>query len=88
MATWLPVFPQTTKSTPCQDKISECIRFDRSGNKDFIEQLFSWTFQEKSVLKVDSFDHHKIGEKAKRELYRIKDDLVRQLSLFFRLILI
>jgi oligosaccharyltransferase complex subunit beta len=52
------------------------LRFARSGNQEFTDELSRWTFQEKSVLKVFDHRHHKDGETQKLETYRIKDNIV------------
>jgi Oligosaccharyltransferase 48 kDa subunit beta len=52
-----------------------------SGNKDFAEQVSKWVFQEKSVLKLFSYKHHRIGETAQHGIYRIKDNIVTKSNL-------
>lgn len=47
-----------------------------SGNREFIEQLSQWTFQEKGVLKVVGHSHHKQNDTEQLEWYRVKDDIV------------
>jgi len=52
-----------------------------SGNKHFVDELFKWVLQEKSVLRVGSVKHHRKGETFEREWYRIKDDFVFEVQL-------
>ncbi|KAI8972063.1 Dolichyl-diphosphooligosaccharide--protein glycosyltransferase subunit WBP1 [Mycotypha africana] len=57
----------------------DCLSFysyHESGNKDFVEQLTKWVFQEKSVLKVENQSHHRQNDTEQRDWYRIKDDII------------
>jgi oligosaccharyltransferase complex subunit beta len=44
-----------------------------SLNKEFIFEVLKWTFQQKSVIKVESHHHAKIGNTTQQSWYRIKD---------------
>jgi oligosaccharyltransferase complex subunit beta len=48
----------------------------KNGNKEFVEELTKWVFQEKSVLKVQGTYHHREKEEKQHGAYRVKDDLV------------
>jgi oligosaccharyltransferase complex subunit beta len=50
-----------------------------TSNAEFISDFTKWLFQETGVVKVISTTHHREGESAPLELYRIKDDLVSDL---------
>ena len=52
-----------------------------TGNADFIEDFTKWVFQENGVLKVLSTRHHRVTEVEPRNMYRIKDELVRSILL-------
>ncbi|KAG0749576.1 hypothetical protein G6F23_000938 [Rhizopus arrhizus] len=70
----LDIFSDKLISSPVDIKSGQS--FDKSGNEEFINQLTQWTFQERGVLKVVGFHHHKEGEVEQRDWYRVKDDIV------------
>lgn len=45
------------------------------GNKQLVDDVSSWVFQERGVLKVFGTEHHRQAEQDQREVYRIKDDV-------------
>ncbi|EJU05823.1 oligosaccharyl transferase beta subunit [Dacryopinax primogenitus] len=47
-----------------------------TANNAYALALASWTFQETSVLRIDSVEHRRISESSPRDQYRIKDDLI------------
>ncbi|KAG0750532.1 hypothetical protein G6F62_010155 [Rhizopus arrhizus] len=49
---------------------------DKSGNEEFVKQLTQWTFQEKGVLKMIGYNHHKENETEQLDWYRVKDEIV------------
>jgi len=49
----------------------------QSGNGEFVRDVVAWTFQERGVLRIKSVSHHKDGETVQRNLYRVKDHIVR-----------
>ncbi|KAI8914255.1 Dolichyl-diphosphooligosaccharide--protein glycosyltransferase subunit WBP1 [Gorgonomyces haynaldii] len=51
-----------------------------AGNKDFATDISKWVFGEKSVLKIESYKHHRQGEHQQHGIYRIKDDMVYTLN--------
>lgn len=48
---------------------------DSYGNKQLVEDVSSWVFQERGVLKVLGTEHHRQAEQDQREVYRIKDEV-------------
>lgn len=46
------------------------------GNKEFVQEVTQWVFQEKSVLKLIDHKHHRASETEQHGIYRIKEDLV------------
>jgi len=47
-----------------------------SGNKQFVRDVASWTFQESLVLRIDDSTHHKLNETEPRDHYTINDEIV------------
>lgn len=45
-------------------------------NKQFASDLINWTFKEKSVIRVKSSHHGRVGEVEQHGIYRIKDEMV------------
>ncbi|KAJ1557257.1 tRNA-histidine guanylyltransferase 1-like, partial [Nowakowskiella sp. JEL0078] len=43
--------------------------------------ITKWTFQEKNVLRVNSYVHHRANETQQHGIYRIKDELVIEVSI-------
>ncbi|KAI8897275.1 Dolichyl-diphosphooligosaccharide--protein glycosyltransferase subunit WBP1 [Globomyces pollinis-pini] len=52
-----------------------------SGNAEFASEISEWVFKQKSVVKVVSHKHHRLGETAQHGIYRIKDEMVYELEL-------
>ncbi|KAJ3170531.1 hypothetical protein HDU88_008431 [Geranomyces variabilis] len=61
--------------------INQRIAGKQSGNGVFVDELAKWTFQEKGVLKVVSKKHHRENETAQHGIYRIKDDMVYEITI-------
>ncbi|TPX66250.1 dolichyl-diphosphooligosaccharide---protein glycotransferase [Spizellomyces sp. 'palustris'] len=53
----------------------------KSGNLPFITALSKWVFQETGVLNVNSKKHHRENETAQHGIYRIKDDMVFEITI-------
>jgi dolichyl-diphosphooligosaccharide---protein glycosyltransferase subunit DDOST/WBP1 len=53
----------------------------KSGNKQFVQDITKWTFQETLVLRIDNTTHHRVGEAVPRETYTTNDNVVRPLTL-------
>ncbi|KAI8904926.1 Dolichyl-diphosphooligosaccharide--protein glycosyltransferase subunit WBP1 [Powellomyces hirtus] len=51
------------------------------GNGALVEELAKWTFHEKGVLKVLGKKHHRVNETDQHGIYRIKDDMVYEISI-------
>ncbi|CAN1344164.1 Dolichyl-diphosphooligosaccharide--protein glycosyltransferase 48 kDa subunit [Linum perenne] len=51
------------------------IRYDKSGNEQFVTELSKWLFHERGHLKAGNIRHLKVGETSEPAMYRIKDDL-------------
>ncbi|KAF5349618.1 hypothetical protein D9756_009018 [Leucocoprinus leucothites] len=47
-----------------------------SGNKQFVQDVAAWSFQESNVVRIDGIDHHKVNEIQPGEHYTTKDQLV------------
>ncbi|KAJ3161354.1 hypothetical protein HDU86_007136 [Geranomyces michiganensis] len=63
------------------DLINQRIADKPSGNGKFVDELAKWTFQEKGVLRVVSKKHHRENETAQHGIYRIKDDMVYEITI-------
>jgi len=50
-------------------------KFAKSGNAAFVQQLVSWAFQERGVLRVKSVSHHRVGETEAPAMYTIKENV-------------
>ncbi|KAI9096573.1 Dolichyl-diphosphooligosaccharide--protein glycosyltransferase subunit WBP1 [Phlyctochytrium arcticum] len=50
-------------------------------NNAYITSLSQWVFQETGVLRVNDKRHHRHNETAQHGIYRIKDDLVYEISI-------
>jgi len=46
-----------------------------SGNADFAEALTLWCFKERGVLRVESINHHLVGETSPPEFYTIRENV-------------
>ncbi|XP_050204992.1 dolichyl-diphosphooligosaccharide--protein glycosyltransferase 48 kDa subunit-like [Mercurialis annua] len=51
------------------------IKFEKSGNEQFVTALSEWIFHERGHLKAVNLRHNKVGETGEPAIYRIKDDL-------------
>ncbi|XP_043804691.1 dolichyl-diphosphooligosaccharide--protein glycosyltransferase 48 kDa subunit isoform X3 [Manihot esculenta] len=51
------------------------IKYEKSGNEQFVTELTKWIFHERGHLKAVNVRHHKVGETDEPAMYRIKDDL-------------
>eukprot|EP01027_Heterolobosea_sp_BB2_P027019 GEZU01042190.1.p1 GENE.GEZU01042190.1~~GEZU01042190.1.p1 ORF type:complete len:448 (+),score=162.97 GEZU01042190.1:23-1345(+) len=49
--------------------------FDKSGNREFAEELTKWAFQERGVLRHRNVYHHKVNETEMLPVYKIKEDI-------------
>jgi len=47
----------------------------KSGNQDFATRVSEWVFQERGVLRVDSFTHSHAGSTGSPQFYTIKDEV-------------
>ncbi|EKM56048.1 uncharacterized protein PHACADRAFT_209545 [Phanerochaete carnosa HHB-10118-sp] len=47
-----------------------------SGNKQFAQDVASWSFQESNALRIDKVKHHRVNETEPRETYTINDNVV------------
>lgn len=47
-----------------------------SGNKEFVEQVVKWVFNEKRVVSLKGVYHHREADKQQRGIYRIEDKMV------------
>ncbi|KAL0095839.1 Dolichyl-diphosphooligosaccharide--protein glycosyltransferase subunit WBP1 [Phycomyces blakesleeanus] len=79
----LDIFSDALFSSPVEkvQKDGDVVKFEKSGNEEFVSELTKWTFQEKSVLKVISHHHHKENHTEQPEFYRVKDDMVYTLEI-------
>jgi len=51
------------------------IKFDKSGNADFVKQVTSWVLQERGLLRVKSASTHLVGETDAPFAYTIKQEV-------------
>ncbi|WOG89597.1 hypothetical protein DCAR_0208835 [Daucus carota subsp. sativus] len=63
-------------------KAGSLSKYEKSGNEEFVTELSKWVFHEKGHLKAMNVRHHKVGETAKPESYRIKDDLEYSIEIY------
>lgn len=54
----------------------ETIDGTKTGNADVGKELSRWAFQESLVLRVDSVEHHRVGETEPLEHYTTNDNVV------------
>lgn len=52
-----------------------------TGNREFVQELIKWTFQEKALLEVIKVEHYKVGETSSPKHYRIKDEMVYSIEI-------
>ncbi|KAI0927947.1 hypothetical protein AcW2_004113 [Taiwanofungus camphoratus] len=52
----------------------------KSGNAQFAADVATWTFQESSVLRIDSVMHHRVNETHPRDTYTTNDHVVCQVT--------
>ncbi|KAG0169989.1 hypothetical protein DFQ28_002717 [Apophysomyces sp. BC1034] len=79
----LDIFSDKFFEVPIEQKRADgsVEKFEKSGNRDFVVELTKWTFQEKSVLRVDGHHHSKQNETEQADAYRVKDDIVYELDI-------
>ncbi|EPS64575.1 hypothetical protein M569_10206, partial [Genlisea aurea] len=56
-------------------KAGSPIKYEKSGNEQFVSELSKWVFHERGHLKAVNVRHHKVGEIVEPSMYRIKDDV-------------
>ncbi|KAJ4829368.1 Dolichyl-diphosphooligosaccharide--protein glycosyltransferase 48 kDa subunit [Turnera subulata] len=56
-------------------KAGSSIKYEKSGNEQFVTELSKWVFHERGHLKAVNLRHNKVGETDEPAMYRIKDDL-------------
>ncbi|XP_024021344.1 dolichyl-diphosphooligosaccharide--protein glycosyltransferase 48 kDa subunit [Morus notabilis] len=56
-------------------KAGSSIKYEKSGNEQFLTELSKWVFHERGHLKAENVRHHKVGEADEPAIYRINDDL-------------
>ncbi|KIM28805.1 hypothetical protein M408DRAFT_329251 [Serendipita vermifera MAFF 305830] len=52
----------------------------KAGNEVAAQDIAKWAFQESLVLRIDSVEHHRVGETEPRETYTINDKVVYTLT--------
>ncbi|XXG49382.1 hypothetical protein AAC387_Pa02g3584 [Persea americana] len=63
-------------------KASTSIKYEKSGNEQFVTELSKWIFHERGHLKAVNVKHHKAGETAEPAMYRINDDLEYSVEIY------
>ncbi|KAJ0982660.1 hypothetical protein J5N97_010915 [Dioscorea zingiberensis] len=63
-------------------KAGTSVKFEKSGNEQFVTELSKWVFHERGHLKAVNVNHHKIGEASEPAMYRINDDLEYSLEIY------
>ncbi|VDD81948.1 unnamed protein product [Mesocestoides corti] len=76
----LDMFSDAFFNSPVMNKVTG-LRFEHSGNAEFVEHLWRWTFKESGVLRVRNTSHHKIGESSPRREYTITDDIIYKIDI-------
>jgi len=51
-----------------------------AGNAEFAEALSLWCFKERGVLRVDSINHHLVGETSPPDFYTIRENVVFEIN--------
>ena len=49
---------------------------EKAGNEVAVHDISKWTFQESLVLRIDTVEHHRVGETEPREMYTTNDKVV------------
>uniref|UniRef100_A0A0R3RHX9 Dolichyl-diphosphooligosaccharide--protein glycosyltransferase 48 kDa subunit n=1 Tax=Elaeophora elaphi TaxID=1147741 RepID=A0A0R3RHX9_9BILA len=62
-------------------KYGSTTKLQKSGNLELLTELSKWVFMEKSVLKVKSVSHHRVGEKNPPREYTILDNVEYEIEI-------
>ncbi|PON76882.1 Dolichyl-diphosphooligosaccharide--protein glycosyltransferase 48 kDa subunit [Parasponia andersonii] len=63
-------------------KAGSSIKYEKSGNEQFLTELSKWVFHERGHLKAVNVKHHKAGEVDEPAIYRINDDLEYSVEIY------
>ncbi|XAR57870.1 Dolichyl-diphosphooligosaccharide--protein glycotransferase [Bertholletia excelsa] len=63
-------------------KAGSSIKYEKSGNEQFVTELSKWVFHERGHLKAVNVRHHKVGEADEPAIYRINDDLEYSVEIY------
>ncbi|XP_042514319.1 dolichyl-diphosphooligosaccharide--protein glycosyltransferase 48 kDa subunit-like isoform X3 [Macadamia integrifolia] len=63
-------------------KAGSSIKFEKSGNEQFVTELSKWMFHERGHLKAVNIRHQKVGETGEPAIYRINDDLEYSVEIY------
>lgn len=63
-------------------KFGSSSSYERSGNKQFAQEISKWLFHERGHLKAVNVRHHKAGEQQEPQMYRITDHLEYSLEIY------
>lgn len=63
-------------------KAGSSIKYEKSGNEQFLTELSKWIFHERGHLKAVSVRHHKVGEADEPAVYRINDELEYSVEIY------
>lgn len=63
-------------------KAGSSIKYEKSGNEQFLTELSKWMFHERGHLKAVNVRHHKLGETNEPSIYRINDELEYSVEMY------
>ncbi|KAL5562610.1 hypothetical protein UlMin_032357 [Ulmus minor] len=63
-------------------KAGNSIKYEKSGNEHFLNELSKWIFHERGHLKAVNVRHHEVGGADEPAIYRIKDDLEYSVEIY------
>ncbi|KAJ4966917.1 hypothetical protein NE237_018766 [Protea cynaroides] len=63
-------------------KSGSSVKFEKSGNEQFVTEISKWVFHERGHLKAVNVRHHKVGETDEPAIYRINDDLEYSVEIY------
>nr|CAD1834618.1 unnamed protein product [Ananas comosus var. bracteatus] len=63
-------------------KAGSKIKYEKSGNEQFVTEISKWVFHERGHLKAVNVSHRKVGEMTEPAMYRINDDLEYSVEIY------
>ncbi|CAO2830310.1 unnamed protein product [Amaranthus hypochondriacus] len=63
-------------------KAGTSLKYERSGNEQYLVELSKWIFHERGHLKAINVKHHKLGESNEPSIYRVNDELEYSVEIY------